>query len=137
MRRLRTSALLLLIACAALIAGCGDDESSDSASSDAPEQTAPAPETTQETDAPAVEAATVDITDFKYEPATVTVKAGGTVEWTNSDTAPHTATADDQSFDTGSLSQGDAKKVTFDEAGTFAYICTFHPFMKATVEVVQ
>ena len=84
----------------------------------------------------ATEAASVDIADFAYDPVDVTVKVGGTVEWTNSDTAPHTATAQDDSFDTGSLDQGDKAKVTFDEAGTFKYICTFHPFMNATVEVV-
>ena len=67
----------------------------------------------------------------------MTVSVGGTVEWSNSDSAPHTATAEDDSFDTGSLDKGDAAKITFDEPGTFEYICTFHPFMNATVEVVE
>jgi plastocyanin len=67
----------------------------------------------------------------------VTVSVGGTVEWSNSDAAPHTATAEDNSFDTGSLDKGDTAKVTFDEPGTIKYICTFHPFMNATVEVVE
>ena len=83
----------------------------------------------------AVQAATVDITDFLYDPATVTVSKGGTVTWTNNDKAPHTATTEDDSFDTGSLDKGDSAKVTFEEPGTFKYICTFHPFMQATVEV--
>ena len=77
----------------------------------------------------------VEIADFKYAPETVTVKAGTEVTWTNSDDATHTATADDSSFDTGDLDQGDAKSVTFDQAGRFTYYCRFHPFMKATVEV--
>lgn len=84
----------------------------------------------------ATDAASVEIVDFAYEPVDVTVNVGGTIEWTNSDSAPHTATAEDDSFDTGSLDKGDAAKITFDEAGTFKYICTFHPFMNATVEVV-
>ena len=50
-------------------------------------------------------------------------------------TPPHTATADDSSFDTGDLDKGDSKSVTFDKPGTFTYYCRFHPFMKATVEV--
>ena len=84
----------------------------------------------------ATDAASVEIVDFAYEPVDATVNVGGTIEWTNSDSAPHTATAEDDRFDTGSLDQGDAAKITFDEAGTFKYICTFHPFMNATVEVV-
>ena len=77
----------------------------------------------------------IEIADFKYDPETVTVDAGTEVTWTNSDDAAHTATADDSSFDTGDLDQGDSNSVTFDEPGTFTYYCRFHPFMKATVEV--
>ncbi len=65
----------------------------------------------------------------------MTVEAGTEVNWTNSDDAPHTATADDESFDTGDLDKGDSGSVTFDQPGTFSYYCRFHPFMKATVEV--
>ena len=68
-------------------------------------------------------------------PEAVAVEAGTEVTWTNSDDATHTATADDSSFDTGDLNEGDWASVTFDEPGTFSYYCRFHPFMKATVEV--
>lgn len=87
---------------------------------------------------PATEAAgdtTVEIVEFLYEPEDLTVAAGSTVTWVNQDDAPHTATADDRSFDTESLSKGNEGEVTFDEPGTYAYFCEFHPFMKATVEV--
>ncbi len=77
---------------------------------------------------------TIDITDFKYEPATVTVRAGSRVSWVNNDVAPHTATASD-AFDTGTLEKGDMETVTLEEPGTYAYICEFHPFMKGTVVV--
>ena len=78
----------------------------------------------------------VDITDFKYRPMTVTVKAGARVSWTNHDAAPHTATAAGTGdFDTGTLKQGDTKTVTLRKPGTYAYTCAFHPFMKATVVV--
>jgi len=77
----------------------------------------------------------VDIAEFKYVPETITVSAGDTVMWTNSDEAPHTATADDEAFDTGDLSRGDKGEVTFDEPGTYPYYCRFHAFMKGTVEV--
>jgi plastocyanin len=86
--------------------------------------------------APAARAqATVDIASFKYKPVTVAVRKGGRVRWTNSDSAAHTATADDRSFDTQTIDKGAARMVTFTTAGTFAYHCDFHPFMKATVVV--
>ena len=77
----------------------------------------------------------VDIADFDYEPETITVAAGETVTWTNSDRARHTATADDQAFDTGTLELDDAGEVTFDEPGSYPYFCRFHAFMTGTVEV--
>jgi plastocyanin len=77
----------------------------------------------------------VAIADFDYDPRAITVHAGTTVTWTNSDDAAHTATAEDGSFDTGTLEQGDSETVSFDEPGSYAYYCRFHAFMKATVEV--
>jgi plastocyanin len=138
MRRRATALVLAALALTVPLAGCGgDDEPSDepAAPSESTEPTGGAG-TGTEAQAP-VEAAKVDIREFAYEPVTVTVRAGGTVEWVNADAAPHTATADDGSFDTGSLAKGDKGKVTLDKAGTFSYICTFHPFMNATVEVVE
>jgi plastocyanin len=77
----------------------------------------------------------VEIKDFAFTPPTITVPAGTTVTWTNHDAAPHTATADDKSFDTGRLEQGQSGGVTFDTPGTYTYTCTFHPTMKGTVVV--
>lgn len=76
----------------------------------------------------------VDITNFKYLPETITVKAGSKVTWVNNDGAPHTATAGD-TFDTGNLEKGDSKSVTVDKAGSYSYVCEFHAFMKGTVVV--
>jgi plastocyanin len=81
-------------------------------------------------------AVTIDITNFKYKPASLTVKRGSTVTWVNGDAAPHTATAGGAGgFDTGTLNKGDKKTLTLGKPGTYAYICAFHPFMKATVVV--
>jgi len=77
----------------------------------------------------------VDIADFKFVPAAITVKKGSKVEWTNSDSAAHTATADDNSFDTDIIDQGKNATQTFDQPGTIAYHCDLHPFMTATLEV--
>lgn len=82
------------------------------------------------------DAVTIDITNFKYKPVSLTVKRGSRVTWVNHDSAPHTATAGGAArFDTGTLKKGDEKTVTLSKRGTYAYVCTFHPFMKATVIV--
>lgn len=78
-------------------------------------------------------AVTVNIQAFAFTPAVVRVKAGGTVTWTNNDSAAHTATG--TGFDTGSLARGQSGTVTFDTPGTFDYRCTPHPAMRGTVIV--
>jgi plastocyanin len=77
----------------------------------------------------------VTIKDFKFGPASASVHVGDTITWTNQDIAPHTATANDGSFDTGNLDQGKSGSHTFTTAGTFPYICKIHPSMKGTVVV--
>jgi plastocyanin len=76
----------------------------------------------------------VNITDFKYDPGTITAKVGSSVTFVNNDTAPHTATAA-EGFDTGTLKQGASKTVKLDKAGSIPYACEFHAFMKGTVDV--
>jgi plastocyanin len=85
----------------------------------------------------AVAAATenVTISDFQFAPAQITIQQGDTVTWTNDGPTAHSATASDNSFDTGVFSSGGSRSETFDEAGTFAYICTPHPNMTGTVVV--
>jgi plastocyanin len=63
------------------------------------------------------------------------IQAGQSVTWWNADDQPHTATASDVAWDTGTISPGDASAFPFDEPGTYAYICTPHPWMKATLQV--
>lgn len=79
----------------------------------------------------------VTIKDFAYSPASVTVATGTTIEFTNRDAADHTVTASDmKSFDSGTISQGKAQRITPNSAGTFAFFCRFHPFMKGTITVM-
>ena len=77
----------------------------------------------------------VTIQNFAYSPASLTVKVGDKVTWTNQDSIGHSATADDNSFDTGVLAQGQSGSETFSKAGTFTYHCSVHPNMKATIIV--
>ena len=77
----------------------------------------------------------VSIADFKFDPEALTVEAGTEVVWTNEDSADHTATAEDGSFDTGTFGKGEEGSAVMDDPGTFAYICDLHPFMKAEIVV--
>jgi plastocyanin len=126
-------------------AGCGggdDDtnsastaESTDTATTEAGDDSsaggnAPAPS------GDAVRSAEVEIEDFSYRPDPVTIEEGGKVIWKNRDSAPHTATAADGSFDTGTIEEDKIKSETFKEPGTYEYVCSIHPQMHGTVEVV-
>jgi plastocyanin len=79
----------------------------------------------------------VTIAGFAFSPAALTIEAGTTVTWTNQDSATHTATADDGSFDTGDIAQGASASVTFDTPGTFTYHCSIHPNMVASITVTE
>ncbi len=79
----------------------------------------------------------VTMGDYFFSAATVTVNVGDTVTWHNTGQAPHTATADDGSFDTGTINTGGSGSHTFNSPGTFSYICTIHPNMKGTVRVLS
>ena len=79
----------------------------------------------------------VQVVDFAFEPATMTVPVGSTVTWTNSGSRPHTVTADDGSFDSGRLDPGEQFSQTFDQAGTFTYHCGFHPEMQGSIVVTE
>lgn len=147
----------VILTCAAFglfgIAGCGDDDDGDSGSASIATTDTTETETTTEAEneagddsaaggnAPApsgdaVRSVKVEIVDFAYDPDPVTIEEGGKVIWQNEDSEPHTATAEDGSFDTGTLEEGKLKSESFKEPGTYAYICSIHPDMQGTVEVV-
>jgi plastocyanin len=125
--------LVLLIACLALtVAACGDDDDDDGGGDGAAT-------TTEQTDTGAAppadeggggKAVAIDIPAIEFDPAEVTVKAGTTITWTNSDDIPHTVTKDDgpgDDFDSGSIEPGGTYELTADVPGTVNYVCTIHP----------
>lgn len=111
--------LPLLAASAILLFGCGSDgDGADQSSAGGGTTTA------------------VTIRDYLYKPASITVPVGTTVEFTNRDSTPHTATSKEPgAFESGSIDTGKTGEVTLEKTGTFAYYCLFHPFMKGTIVV--
>jgi plastocyanin len=76
----------------------------------------------------------VGIQGLLYGPATLKVRRGDTVVWTNKDPFPHTATAPGV-FDSGVIAAGKSWRFTARRAGTYPYVCTLHSNMKGTLEV--
>ena len=76
-----------------------------------------------------------------YTPSTATISVGGTVTFSNTDTAPHTATSGsatngpDGVFDTSLIMANASYDVTLSSAGTYTYFCMVHPWMEGTVIV--
>jgi len=142
--------LLLAILAVLALGACGDDDDSEPTTPGSGEATATSPAEEPEPgngsesggNAPApsgeaVRSEKVEIVDFAYDPDPVTIQAGGKVIWLNRDSAPHTATADDGSFDTGTLEEGKLKSESFKQPGEYPYFCEIHPSMRGTVEVVE
>jgi plastocyanin len=81
--------------------------------------------------------ATVKITNFSFQPSSITIVAGTTVVWTNEDSAPHTITSDDGSFESGRMSRGSEFNHTFTQPGTYMYHCAIHPSMIGEIKVSE
>lgn len=78
---------------------------------------------------------TIANTTNGFVPATITVKRGTTVTWTNRDLSPHTVTGN--GWGSGTLQPDQTYTYTFNSTGSFDYKCTIHTAMNGTVNVVQ
>src|SRR5262249_7019284 len=127
------SATLVLMAALALIAATGCPSPASAG------QSANSESASKQSQSAAPKMVTVEIREFKFEPATITVHEGDTVEWKNDDSVPHTATEDVEgkkpAFDSGSIQTGVVWRYVAKQKGTYNYICTFHPNMQGTLIV--
>ena len=137
-------ALTMLAAAGALAAGCGSNNSGSGGASPA---TTAAPSGTSSGGGRAYGGPTssaagitasgtaVTIDNFAFSPATLKVKVGQKVSWTNKQQGvAHTVTADGGTFD-HPMPSGATFSFAFAKTGTFAYHCTIHPSMHATIVV--
>jgi plastocyanin len=86
-------------------------------------------------DQPKPKTHTVTIEDMRFQPETITVALGDTIIWVNKDLFPHTATSEAGRFDSKDIQADKSWRHTVRNKGDFAYICTFHPTMKAMLRV--
>jgi plastocyanin len=77
----------------------------------------------------------VVIENMQFTPATLMVKSGEGIMWINKDLVPHTATTDGNAFDSKAIAPNTSWTWVAGRAGAYAYGCTFHPTMKATITV--
>ncbi len=105
--------------------------------------TPPPPPTTTKTDQPSQNETgprQILIQSFSFQPASLTVKKGTVVTWTNQDSAPHTVTSDSASAggpNSPQLTQNQTYSFTFNTVGAFAYHCSIHPNMHGMVTVTN
>jgi plastocyanin len=79
---------------------------------------------------------TVTLASMKFGPTPAAMHVGDTIEWVNDDILLHSATAKDKSFDV-ELKPKAHMWTTFHRAGTYAFICRYHPGMGATLVVTR
>lgn len=81
---------------------------------------------------------TVSIAEFLFGPERITVKAGQTITWTNIDDSPHQVTVQGAStLRTPVVLKGQSTSLTFNDVGSYGYICGLHTSMKGTIEVTK
>jgi plastocyanin len=77
----------------------------------------------------------VQVDNFTFGPATLTVPVNSTVTWVNKDDLPHVIASNEGVFKSKALDTDDKYSYTFTEAGTYAYFCSIHPKMVGTIVV--
>jgi len=132
-----TKLTALILACLALgLAACGGDDDSGGSSGSSSDQPA-------DTGGGAAKStASVSMRNIQFSPKDITLKAGGTVTFTNDESVPHDVHkesgpgGDFSSGDDGGMQQGDTFKLKLDKPGTYKYVCHVHaPGMAGTITV--
>jgi len=82
-----------------------------------------------------VEPSVSDPLSWGFDLADLSASSGQSIMWTNAGAQAHTITADDASFDSGTIDPGGTFSFSPSIPGTYAYHCTPHPWMKGTITV--
>jgi plastocyanin len=122
------SGLVTVLVLLGVVAACGSGSSGGATPS-------PSPATTSAGSGAAGGGSTVEIKNFMFSPMALTVSVGTTVTWKFDDSTQHTVAANDNSFSSSALGNGQTFTHTFSAAGTVAYHCSIHPFMTGTITV--
>jgi plastocyanin len=64
------------------------------------------------------------VKSYRFDPEVIEIEAGDTVTWTNEDNFTHTVEVEGR--EDHEVEQGESFSITFDEPGTYRYVCTLH-----------
>lgn len=136
---------IAILVCLALLTACapqalqGSQQQGPPAPAHTGEQaaTTPAAGATATGQAAPQEPATAEVRmkGFAFVPASISVKPGTIITWTNEDSASHTVTFTEQSWGSDQLAKGDSYMKKFDTPGSYDYHCSIHPSMRGVVVV--
>jgi plastocyanin len=80
-------------------------------------------------------AVAVTVVDFDFQPSEITAKTGQVIAFTNTGSAPHTATLDGGQCATPTIQPGKSDGLIFTVAGTYKFHCSIHSQMTGTIVV--
>ncbi len=123
----------LAVSAIVMLAACSSSSSSPAASSAASSAGSSAASVCSES--AAVGAVAVTVVDFNFQPAAITAKTGQVITFSNTGSAPHTATLDGGQCTTPTIQPGTSDGLTFSVAGTYTFHCSIHNQMKGTIVV--
>lgn len=130
-------AVAAVVALSLVTAACGGGQAASSASGSSASGSSASGSSASGSQAGAT-SASITIKDFAFSPKELKVKAGTPIEVRNDDTQAHTLTSDTPGqFDTDAVMAGTSAKktITLQQKGTYAFHCSFHPFMTGTIVV--
>lgn len=130
----RIQKILALIVVSILLTAC-NGANKDNANSTATSNTPAAGGIVPASAASSVETQQIEIENYAFKPAQLTVPVGAKVSWVNKDKIAHTATSNDKRFDSGLIGANSDFSYTFTAPGTYAYHCTPHPRMTGQIIV--
>jgi plastocyanin len=79
----------------------------------------------------------IEIHDYAFVPADITVPIGTKITWINRDETPHTVAENDKQFRSPALDTDEQYTRTFDKPGTYQYYCTLHSQMRGKIIVTD
>ena len=130
--------VIALVAVGAFLFIGRDDNKSDAGTNQQTQTTTPPTSTTPSNNQTQTTANQVGISNFAFSPTDITIKKGTTVTWTNNDSVAHTVKFESSDIpESENLGNGQSFSFTFNNQGTFNYICGLHPSMHGTVTVTE
>jgi len=138
-RKLTILACLALALGGAFVAGCGSDKKDSASSAQTAPTTTPATTTSGDTGGTSPSTSTaIEMMSSKFVPASIKVKVGQKITWTNKDGYAHNVTSDaGEKIDSGNIEGGKTFEFTPTKAGTIAYECTLHSNQSGTITVTK